>query len=79
MEETKNMIKCDLCNMSFQFGPHKYDGKYLSQYKMSVCQSCLRGHWDGVGPSHEEQFKNHLEANNIPLPQRNAKGWFPLN
>lgn len=78
MEEGNIMIKCDLCYRSFQFGPHRYDGEYLSQYKMAVCDWCLRGHCDGVGPSHEDQFKKHLDANNIPLPERNAKGWFPL-
>lgn len=79
MEEEKIMKKCDLCYMSFQFGPHRYDGKYLSNYKMLVCSGCLRAHWDGVGPSHEKQFIKHLDANNIPLPERNAKGWYPLN
>ena len=78
MDSDKFMVKCDLCGMSFQFGPHKYDGKYLSDYKMSVCQGCLNAHWDVVGSSHEKQFKDHLKANNIQTPERNAKGWYPL-
>lgn len=78
MEEEKVMVRCDLCNMSFQFGPHRYDGKHLSQYKMSVCNNCLRAHRDGVGPSHEDKFEKHLQENKIQLPERNTKGWYPL-
>jgi hypothetical protein len=78
MIEDKIMIKCDLCNMSFQFGHHRYDGKHLASYNMSVCNSCLRGNWDGVGPAREEAFIKHLQTNNITLPARNDKGWYPL-
>ncbi len=35
-------------------------------------------HWDGIGPSHENKFVSLLEQKNIPLPQRNEKGWYPL-
>ena len=78
MESDKCMVKCDLCSRMFQFGPHKYDGKYLRKYEMSVCQGCLNSHHDGVGPSHEKQFTDHLITKNIKLPDRNAKGWYPL-
>jgi hypothetical protein len=78
MSEDRVMIKCDLCSMSFQFGPHKYDGKHLAHYNMSVCNSCLRGNWDGIGPMLEPRFIKHLKDNNIPLPERNNKGWYQL-
>lgn len=78
MDSDEIMFKCDLCSRSFQFGHHKYDGKYLKKYEMSVCQGCLNSNWDGVGPSLEKQFTDHLYSKNIPLPEKNAKGWYPL-
>lgn len=72
------MITCDLCTRSFQFGPHRYDGKPLNHYQMSVCSICLSSNWDGVGPIYEPIFEAHLIAHSIALPQRNSKGWYPL-
>jgi len=70
--------KCILCSDTFQFGPHSYDGEYISNYKMPVCRTCAQSNWDGIVPTYEEQFEDHLKTNNISLPQRNAKGWYPL-
>jgi hypothetical protein len=73
----KIMQTCDLCNKRFQFGPHAYDGKYIGAYKLTVCGSCWQANHDGWSPSLEPKFIAHLEAHSIPLPDRNAKGWFP--
>src|SRR5712691_6252889 len=68
---------CFCCGGKFQMGPHRYDGKYLSYYKISMCSSCYNGNWDGIGPYCEAKLIAHLEKENIPLPKRNAKGWIP--
>jgi hypothetical protein len=74
---TAFMFPCDLCGSTFQMGPHIYDGKVLGHYKMSLCRPCYEGNWDGIGPVHEAQFERHLAKREIPLPLRNAKGWYP--
>ncbi len=73
----KIMIRCDLCGTEFQMGPHRYDGKWISRYQMSMCRSCFSGNWDGIGPVFEPVFVRHLESHGIDLPERNAQGWFP--
>jgi|GraSoiStandDraft_47_1057283.scaffolds.fasta_scaffold114530_2 hypothetical protein len=69
--------ECFCCGKKFQMGPHRYDGKYIAYYKISLCQSCYAGNWDGIGPYCEERLVAHLNENNIPVPSRNGKGWLP--
>ncbi len=70
--------KCDLCGRSFECSPGQVDGRYLKPYKLTVCKNCFRGNWDGLNIRHEEKFIEHLKKEGIPLPERNAKGLFPL-
>lgn len=73
----KIMMICDICGQKYQFGNHKYDGKYIPKYKLNVCMSCYEGNWDGWAPHYEQKFIEHLNQNGLPLPERNSKGWFP--
>ena len=77
MEDLKFMYHCDLCQKEFQFGPHKYDGKFISRYQMTVCGGCYKNNWDGWGPAVEGAFLAHLKSKGIPPPKRNQGGWFP--
>ncbi len=70
--------KCDLCGLSFECSPSQLDGRYLKYYKLTICKTCFRGNWDGLAPHFEERFIHHLKNKGIPLPERNAKGRFPL-
>ena len=73
----KLMFPCDLCSKMFQMGPHIYDGKFIVRYQLSVCKSCWDNNWDGWGPYLERRLIAHLRAKDIPVPERNAKGWIP--
>jgi hypothetical protein len=70
---------CFFCNQYFNFSNHKYYGKYLSNYQLNVCDSCLKGNWDGLNPDLEDKFEKHLKTKNLPIPKRNTKGWYPLS
>ena len=80
MKDDPNAIRvgCDLCGRSFQFGPHRYDGRWISHYQMSLCSICMSSNEDGIGPLREPIFEAHLKRNGIPLPSKNKKGWYPL-
>ena len=71
------VLPCELCGSVYQFGPHIYDGKTISIYKLSVCMSCFKVNWDGWGPIREVAFVNHLKENSLPLPHRNKSSWYP--
>lgn len=73
----KVIATCDLCSCKFQMGPHQYDGKYSSKYKISVCRSCWEGNWDGWNPRHERLLINNLKEHGCKVPQRNDKGLLP--
>ena len=73
----RRMVPCDLCGQSFQYGPHAYLGNRLPHYDMMLCRACFAGNWDGFGDLNEAKFEAHLTARGIPLPKRNAKGWYP--
>jgi hypothetical protein len=79
MTDNDHYEKCFFCNLSFKFGNHKYYGEYLPNYQLYICGSCLRGNWDGLNPRLEDKFEEHLKAKNLPIPERNDKGWYPLS
>jgi hypothetical protein len=76
-DEFRIMETCAMCGSSFQFGPHIYDGKFIAAYQISVCRSCFESNWDGWAPHYEARLEAHLKAKGIPLPNRNAEGFYP--
>ncbi|MDO8734798.1 MAG: hypothetical protein Q7K21_06535 [Elusimicrobiota bacterium] len=77
MKSEKFMYQCFMCGRKYQFGPHKYDGKHIPQYKIDVCLSCYKNNWDGWAPHYEKKLISHLEEKRLPIPKRNKEGWFP--
>ncbi len=77
MPESKHMGKCFFCGREFQCGPNRYDGKFLSNYKIEVCRQCYDANWDGWAPHYEEKLIAHLRQNNIVVPARNGNGGIP--
>jgi len=71
------LLKCPLCDTEFEFGLHRYEGRYLPQYKVTVCNSCYQINWDGWAPCHEPKLLAVLEAKNLASPPRNPKGLLP--
>ena len=77
MAEPKVMIRCFMCDSEYQMGPHRDDGKYIPQYKINVCRICYDGNWDGWAPHYEDRLMEQLKKEDIPVPERNSKGWLP--
>ena len=71
------LIECDVCGRRVQHGPGRYEGRMIRAYKMFVCESCYTANWDGWGPATEPKVIEHLNKQNIQIPQRNGKGWIP--
>lgn len=78
-DNNEHKVVCFFCGQSFHFGNHKYYGKYLPNYQLNVCDSCQRGNWDGLNPGLENKFEKHLISKNLPIPKRNANGWYQLS
>ena len=68
---------CFMCGKRWQFGPHRYPGKHIARYQITVCEGCYAGNWDGWNPRCEARLLSHLAENGIPVPLRNEAGWFP--
>lgn len=80
MTKDKFMFKCDVCGAMYQHGPHRYEGHKLKLYgNIFCCDSCWQGNWDGWAPHYEKMLLDHLRQKNLPVPERNAKGWLPRN
>jgi hypothetical protein len=77
MDRDVALFECEMCRASFQMGPHRYDGKHIQSYNLTVCKSCWEGNWDGWAPHREAKLIKHLNAKGMPIPPRNAKGWLP--
>ena len=69
--------KCSLCKQPFQFGPHRYDGRHIASWGISVCRSCDAANWDGVVPESHPNLIEDLKQRGVRI-QLNAKGWLPL-
>ncbi len=77
MERQKMVLDCGVCRRAFQFGPGRYDGKYIALYELTVCKTCWDGNWDGWSPEAEIVIQKHLEVKGLEVPLRNEKGWLP--
>jgi hypothetical protein len=71
------MEACFMCAKGFQMGPHRYDGKVIRRYQISVCSGCWGANWDGWAPHLERRLISHLAEKEIEIPARNEKGWLP--
>jgi hypothetical protein len=77
MAEFKHMYLCQMCGAEYHMGAHRYDGKHIPRYNLDVCKSCYESNWDGWAPHYESKLVEHLRKQNLPLPERNEKGWYP--
>lgn len=77
MRKPSLQIPCDLCRSKVAFGGGHYDGHTLPHYDMFLCHRCYSMNWDGIAPLYEPIFEKHLSSKGIPLPRRNAQGWYP--
>lgn len=71
------LVSCELCGAQFQFGSHVYRGKVIANYKLTVCSRCWEGNSDGFASHFERILEAHWNRNDIPVPTRNSKGWYP--
>lgn len=77
MTQDAVMLTCPICASRFQYGPHRYAGRHIARYKMTVCETCWSANHDGWGPHAEAIVLEHLKKNNLPVPPCNARGWLP--
>lgn len=78
MTTEKFIFKCDMCEASYQHGPHRFEGHSLPLYgKIFACNQCWNGNHDGWAPDLEARLHAHLTRQGLPVPQRNDKGWLP--
>jgi hypothetical protein len=77
MQGDKIFYDCFLCDRPFQFGPHVYDGRFVRQWEIEICDSCIRGNWDGIVIEGHPRLEAHLKAKGIPIT-RNARGWVDI-
>ena len=72
------MCKCNVCDKSFQFGHHRYDGRKIAAYKIMVCRNCYDNNRDGWAPQYEEKVTSKLNQREKAQIQRNELGLLPL-
>ena len=77
MVDERITAECFFCGRKFQFGPHRYEGKHIARYRVSVCDGCYKGNWDGWAPDFEAKLLPYLQEKGMPIPERNEKGWLP--
>jgi hypothetical protein len=67
--------QCFLCQRTYKFGFHKYEGRSVPHLAMNICQRCERANWDGIVPN--ERIMAHFAKHGI-VPRLNKKGWIDI-
>lgn len=75
--ELDEKIKCFTCGQEILYNHHKYDGRNISTYGITVCDSCYKGNHDGRASQYEEKIIKHMKNEKYPAPKRNDKGLLP--
>lgn len=71
------MEVCFLCRAQHPSHPGDYHFPFIKIYQFNICPGCYAANWDGYSPSYDGIIIDHLKAKGLPIPERNAKGWFP--
>jgi hypothetical protein len=77
MEEFRVLNPCFICEQPFQFGPHVYDGRYVRQWDVMVCNRCESANWGGLIPESHPRLLAHLGRFGIKL-ELNSKNWIDV-
>lgn len=79
MEKIEIKERCFFCDRLFHYGgTHKYYGEVVPRFKLSICEICQQANHDGLHHKYDDKFEKHLKANNLPIPEKNAKGYYPV-
>ena len=79
MGEGENKCLCFICGQEHSMGPHRYDGKWIPYYRIQVCMNCYNGNHDGWNLIDEAKILARITELGIEEPERNDKGFLPLN
>ena len=73
----KILIRCDVCDKRFEFGPDRFEGRPNDKYSIMVCDGCYSANWDGWASQYEERITRYLKAKGLQMPNRNDNGLLP--
>jgi hypothetical protein len=52
MSEPTIRYQCFVCDRTFQYGPHLYEGRVVQGWdRKMICNRCEDSNWDGIVPS----------------------------
>jgi hypothetical protein len=78
-DQNKDFRDCFLCETPFQYGPGLYDGKYITTWKILICNRCLGANHDGIVLGYPESAKLERHLRDMGISVRlNAKGWLDI-
>jgi hypothetical protein len=63
----KSYYDCFLCKRPFRFGEDVYDGRYIRQWNVEICNDCLRENSDGIEPTAHKDLIELLTGKDIPF------------
>jgi len=76
--KTEKELQCAFCQATADLLIGKYPISNLHGYNLPICDLCRRSNYDGWRDPYEAKLLAHLEANDIPVPQRLDNGRLPL-
>lgn len=68
---------CDVCRRGFPFSRGRYDGRYLTGYRIVVCDTCYCANHDGWALHNEPKVMAKRRELGLPAPARLQNGLLP--
>jgi hypothetical protein len=61
------LYECFLCGRQFQFGQYVYDGQYIPDWRVNICNTCRFSNLNGIDPTEHYRFLQLLSKEQVPL------------
>lgn len=62
MPFSKVTYPCFFCSKEFLFGPDEYEGQFIAQWDLFLCDTCVADSTDGVSARYQDRLQHHLDA-----------------
>ena len=72
-DEEKIFYECFMCERRFQFGRYIYDGHYIPDWDVNICNRCRQNNWTGIDPAEHPRTVQLLKYRSVPI-KLNARG-----
>lgn len=77
MQNQQYIVQCILCKSGLPYGGHRYEGRYVCAWQVSICNGCEQANADGIVPGSHADLLGQLEKLGVDV-RLNERGWIDI-